>query len=110
MKRIFKGLHPNVWKDVLTQIECTRFPFKLNVVRNLEESEVKPLFVKGIQELLAQNLLWQESKVLIMDDTYYKNMLSMMICLPTFEPMDASQLPHPNSLVVVEGVECSYIS
>ena len=48
MKGIFKGLHPKVLKDVLTQNECIRLPFKLNEVRNLEESERKPLFLKAI--------------------------------------------------------------
>ena len=53
MKGIFRGLHPKVWKDVLTQTECTRLPFKQNEVRNLEESEKKTSFCEGYSRVAA---------------------------------------------------------
>ena len=48
----------------------------------------------AIRYLLARNPLWQESKVLIVDNTRYKNLLNhdtTMICPPTFEHTDANQ-------------------
>ena len=96
MKDCFKGLHPKIWKKILSQAECTKMPFNLTDIRELRDSREKPVFAKGLRDLLSLKPEWQGLSILIVDDTRYKNMLNhdwAMICPPPFEPVDQSQDP-----------------
>ena len=97
MKDYFRGLHPKVWKMILSQKQCTKMPFNLIDIVGLEDSQEKPVFAKRVNDLLSLKPEWQGLLVLIVDDTRYKNMLNhdwAMICPPQFEPLDQSQDPH----------------
>ncbi|KAI5068561.1 hypothetical protein GOP47_0016906, partial [Adiantum capillus-veneris] len=96
LKGFLSGMHPRIWKEQFYQTDCVKLPFRLTDIRELQGGEAKPVFVKGLPELLKRRPDWRGSSILMVDDTRYKNILNSdttMICPPTFQLDDESQDP-----------------
>lgn len=98
MNKAFPGLHPQIWRVILSQKECTKMPFKFGDIKQLKDNQLKdkgkPVFAKNVDTLVSLKPELKGVPILIVDDTRYKNMLNVrhgMVCPPTFEPTDQSQ-------------------